>query len=81
MSTRSNSDKICQQPQQEEHSKPLVAIKTGNEQIDRCICGFSHWVQPIKDRQSMAHFLRATERFNDRLGNQFGAAITYFSFL
>ncbi|PMC12510.1 inner membrane protein YhjD, partial [Klebsiella aerogenes] len=29
----------------------------------------------------MAHLLRAAERFNDRLGNQFGAAITYFSFL
>ena len=28
-----------------------------------------------------AHLIRATERFNDRLGNQFGAAITYFSFL
>ena len=26
-------------------------------------------------------YSRATERFNDRLGNQFGAAITYFSFL
>ena len=29
----------------------------------------------------IAHLLRAAERFNDRLGNQFGAAITYFSFL
>ena len=29
----------------------------------------------------MAHLLRAAERFNDRLGSQFGAAITYFSFL
>lgn len=29
----------------------------------------------------VAHLIRATERFNDRLGNQFGAAITYFSFL
>ncbi|WP_185157156.1 YhjD/YihY/BrkB family envelope integrity protein, partial [Klebsiella pneumoniae] len=28
----------------------------------------------------IAHLLRAAERFNDRLGNQFGAAITY-SFL
>ena len=26
----------------------------------------------------IAHLLRAAERFNDRLGNQFGAAITYF---
>lgn len=29
----------------------------------------------------VAHLIRATERFNDRMGNQFGAAITYFSFL
>lgn len=29
----------------------------------------------------VAHFIRATKRFNDRLGNQFAAAITYFSFL
>lgn len=29
----------------------------------------------------IAHLLRAVERFNDRMGNQFGAAITYFSFL
>lgn len=30
---------------------------------------------------SIAHLIRAGERFNDRMGNQFGAAITYFSFL
>ncbi|WP_409159882.1 inner membrane protein YhjD [Pectobacterium sp. B2J-2] len=30
---------------------------------------------------SVAHLMRAGERFNDRMGNQFGAAITYFSFL
>jgi len=29
----------------------------------------------------VAHLIRAAERFNDRMGNQFGAAITYFSFL
>ncbi|MGL4430317.1 MAG: inner membrane protein YhjD [Silvania sp.] len=38
-------------------------------------------VQLIQQRPIIAHLLRATERFNDRLGNQFGAAITYFSFL
>lgn len=81
MPTGSNSDKKCQQSQQEEQSKPLFAIKTGHEQIDRRICSFSRWVEGIKARPSMAHLLRAAERFNDRLGNQFGAAITYFSFL
>lgn len=29
----------------------------------------------------IAHIIRAAKRFNDRMGNQFGAAITYFSFL
>ncbi len=37
--------------------------------------------QLLQQRPAIAHILRATERFNDRLGNQFGAAITYFSFL
>lgn len=81
MPTGSNSDKKCQQSQHEEQSKPLFATKTGHEQIDRRICSFSRWVEGIKARPSMAHLLRAAERFNDRLGNQFGAAITYFSFL
>lgn len=34
----------------------------------------------IKQLPVIAHLIRAAERFNDRLGNQFGAAITYFSF-
>ncbi|KLN97568.1 inner membrane protein YhjD [Moellerella wisconsensis] len=29
----------------------------------------------------IAHIIRAAKRFTDRMGNQFGAAITYFSFL
>jgi membrane protein len=31
--------------------------------------------------EPIAHLLRAVNRFNDRLGQQFGAAVTYFSFL
>lgn len=42
---------------------------------------FSHLLTRIQNWQWMAHLLRAGERFNDRLGSQFGAAITYFSFL
>lgn len=38
-------------------------------------------VEKIQRIPVIAHLLRAAERFNDRLGNQFGAAITYFSFL
>ncbi len=37
--------------------------------------------EKIQRRPMVAHLIRATERFNDRMGNQFGAAITYFSFL
>ncbi|RXJ19625.1 inner membrane protein YhjD [Lelliottia nimipressuralis] len=37
--------------------------------------------QKIQRRPMVAHLIRAAERFNDRMGNQFGAAITYFSFL
>ncbi|MEA1063024.1 inner membrane protein YhjD [Erwinia sp. HR93] len=38
-------------------------------------------VKRIERNPIVAHMLRAAERFNDRMGNQFGAAITYFSFL
>ncbi|MCA6942346.1 inner membrane protein YhjD [Pectobacterium polaris] len=38
-------------------------------------------VARIQAIPSVAHLIRAGERFNDRMGNQFGAAITYFSFL
>lgn len=38
-------------------------------------------VERIKSIPTVAHLLRAIDRFNDRLGSQFGAAITYFSFL
>ncbi|CAH6636420.1 MULTISPECIES: inner membrane protein YhjD [Pseudocitrobacter] len=41
----------------------------------------THTAQKIQQQPIIAHLLRAAERFNDRLGNQFGAAITYFSFL
>ncbi|MCV9879831.1 inner membrane protein YhjD [Brenneria izbisi] len=40
-----------------------------------------HLVKRIRAIPSVAHMIRAGERFNDRMGNQFGAAITYFSFL
>lgn len=40
--------------------------------------GVMAWIKAIP---SVAHVIRAVDRFNDRLGSQFGAAITYFSFL
>lgn len=54
-------------PKQESSNPMLKKLTTTVEQIQRI---------PM-----IAHLIRATERFNDRLGNQFGAAITYFSFL
>lgn len=68
--------------QDEAHSEatenePLVKLKTSNAAVNSTISAVNKTVrQPI-----VAHLLRAAERFNDRLGNQFGAAITYFSFL
>ena len=39
------------------------------------------WLERLKNKPWIAHLLRAVERFTNRLGNQFGAAITYFSVL
>lgn len=39
------------------------------------------WLRGLKERPGIAHLLRAGKRFTGRLGNQFGAAITYFSVL
>jgi membrane protein len=39
------------------------------------------WLERLKRKPWVAHLLRAIERFINRLGNQFGAAITYFSVL
>lgn len=57
--------------------KDLLTLKTGNSTLDSTIATVNKTARnPI-----VAHLLRAVERFNDRMGNQFGAAITYFSFL
>lgn len=61
--------------------KPLINIKTGIHNVDKSITRISRLVSWFQAIPSVAHFIRACERFNDRLGSQFGAAITYFSFL
>ena len=61
--------------------KPLIDLKTGNQHVDRSIVHVSRFATWFRAIPAVAHFLRALERFNDRLGSQFGAAITYFSFL
>ncbi|WP_017349911.1 inner membrane protein YhjD [Pantoea sp. A4] len=61
--------------------KPLIDIKTGHASVDRSIRRVSRFASWFRAIPAVAHFLRAIDRFNDRLGSQFGAAITYFSFL
>ncbi|MGL4831575.1 MAG: YihY/virulence factor BrkB family protein [Propionibacteriaceae bacterium] len=39
------------------------------------------WLDKVLDRRWIAHLLRANLRFGNRLGNQFAAAISYFSVL
>jgi membrane protein len=39
------------------------------------------WLARFKEKPWVAHLLRAVARFKNRLGTQFGAAITYFSVL
>lgn len=39
------------------------------------------WAKRQMERPWVAHLLRAVQRFNGRLGNQFGAALAYFSVL
>lgn len=74
-----------QNPQSEQQKaaqeKPLISIKTGNKTVDQSINHLSRLVSWFQAIPAVAHFIRAGERFNDRLGSQFGAAITYFSFL
>ncbi|MDW2743885.1 inner membrane protein YhjD [Atlantibacter subterraneus] len=70
LDTRSEEAKKAQPEQSDSHEKG-----------DGPIAKVTETVEKLERRPMIAHLLRATERFNDRLGNQFGAAITYFSFL
>lgn len=64
------------QKDEKEKSEPEKKASEGG-----VIATVTETAEKIQRRPMIAHLLRATERFNDRLGNQFGAAITYFSFL
>ncbi len=68
------------QPQATE-KKSAIPLKTGVKAVDHSITRVSRFVSWFQAIPAVAHFIRAGERFNDRLGSQFGAAITYFSFL
>lgn len=75
-------------PTQELEHDPIIPIDTEEHRApeepgkaSQALNKFTYTVQKIQQQPIIAHLLRAAERFNDRLGNQFGAAITYFSFL
>ncbi|PKH23745.1 inner membrane protein YhjD [Enterobacterales bacterium CwR94] len=67
--------------EKDQAEQPLINIKTGVKRVDHSITLISRFVSWFKEIHAVAHFIRALNRFNDRLGSQFGAAITYFSFL
>ncbi len=60
--------------------KPLDNSEKGSK-VSRALETVTTTAEKVQRQPVIAHLIRATERFNDRLGNQFGAAITYFSFL
>lgn len=75
-------------PTQELEHDPIKSIDTETHRASeepgkatQALNKVTHTAQKIQQQPIIAHLLRAAERFNDRLGNQFGAAITYFSFL
>lgn len=87
----SDNDK---RPTRDLNYDPVVNLETPSAQDDQQKAGsektgaiagklqhVNKTVKRIERNPMVAHILRAVERFNDRLGNQFGAAITYFSFL
>ncbi|WP_434543597.1 inner membrane protein YhjD [Leclercia adecarboxylata] len=69
--------KLENSPPQAPAEPEITAVRKTGSLLDKA----KDVIQLIQQRPMIAHLLRATERFNDRLGNQFGAAITYFSFL
>jgi membrane protein len=76
-----------QRPTQHLEYEPVKKMETGPEEAtsagaaSKALGTVTGLAARIQQFPMVAHLIRATERFNDRMGNQFGAAITYFSFL
>ena len=76
-----------QRPTQHLDYDPIKKMETGPEKAktpgaaSKTLGTVTSLAERIQQFPMVAHLIRATERFNDRMGNQFGAAITYFSFL
>lgn len=62
-------------------SQPATPLSVGIEGGKQALSYLTVLSNRIKAYPAIAHIIRATDRFNDRMGSQFGAAITYFSFL
>ena len=75
-----------QRPTQHLEYEPVKKMETGPEEAktpgtaSKALGTVTGIAARIQQFPMVAHLIRATERFNDRMGNQFGAAITYFSF-
>lgn len=69
------------QPVRKMTEQPAEQKSTAATKVSSTLATVTGTAQKIQRRPIIAHLIRATERFNDRMGNQFGAAITYFSFL
>ncbi len=69
--------------QPEKNKSPLDALNDTavGQKASQALKTVTGTAAKVQRNPVIAHLLRAAERFNDRLGNQFGAAITYFSFL
>lgn len=65
-------------PKELDHKSSKATVTTQVAKTLDKANGVMDWFKTIP---SVAHVIRAVDRFNDRLGSQFGAAITYFSFL
>lgn len=61
--------------------QPAPQQNTTEGKVSSTLATVTDTAQKIQRLPVIAHLIRAAERFNDRMGNQFGAAITYFSFL
>ena len=71
-----------QRPTQHLEYDPIKKMKTEPEApatpgtASKALGTVTSMAEKIQQLPMIAHLIRATERFNDRMGNQFGAAIT-----
>lgn len=66
---------------QSKKKPPTRHAQTISQMINQALTLMNRWLSWLTSIPWIAHIIRAVDRFNDRLGSQFGAAITYFSFL